>query len=46
MSAVFDYWMLRDVKSPVRASRLGANWRSVSFFKQLHIENGTGIFWL
>ncbi|TWH44993.1 hypothetical protein [Sporomusa sp. KB1] len=34
MKIVSGCMMSRDVKSPVRASKLGANWISVSFFKQ------------
>lgn len=34
MKIVFEYMMLQDVKSPVRASALDKNWISMSFFKQ------------
>lgn len=34
MNAVFAYLLPREVKSPVRASSLCANWLSLSFFKQ------------
>lgn len=34
MMIVSGCMMSRDVKSPVRASKLGTNWISVSFFKQ------------
>lgn len=39
MNAVFDYMLPRDVQTPVRASKLGGNWISLSFFKQPHTVN-------
>jgi len=34
MKTVFGCMLSRDVKSPVRTSKLGTNWIGVSFFKQ------------
>lgn len=38
MNTVFDSMLPRDVQTPVRTSKLGENWISLSFFKQPHTE--------
>lgn len=39
MKAVFESLLPRDVQTPVRASKLCGNWRTLSFFRQPHNVN-------